>query len=132
MVDNACTPQIQEAAPSGNRALATGSLRPGGAGFTGSHFVNELPAVGHQVVALDHLSELSADNVNPGAFFVQGSACDSRLVEDPSSRYRFEYVFNLAAYTAHGLRHFIRSFNCTDNLVGSVTLVNGTAASPLS
>jgi UDP-glucose 4-epimerase len=100
------------------------SLVTGGAGFIGSHVVDELLAAGHRVVALDDLSGGSRDNVNSQATFVEGSVCDRDLVEDLYSRYRFDYVFHLAAYAAEGLSHFIRTFNYTNNLVGSVTLMN--------
>ena len=33
-------------------------------------------------------------------------------------------VYHLAAYAAEGLSHFIRRFNYTNNLIGSVTLLN--------
>jgi UDP-glucose 4-epimerase len=36
----------------------------------------------------------------------------------------FDYVYHLAAYAAEGLSHFIRRFNYTNNLVGSVNLIN--------
>ena len=37
---------------------------------------------------------------------------------------KFEYVFHLAAYAAEGLSHFIKHFNYTNNLLGSVNLIN--------
>jgi UDP-glucose 4-epimerase len=36
----------------------------------------------------------------------------------------FDYVFHLAAYAAEGLSHFIKRFNYTNNLIGSVNLIN--------
>src|SRR5205807_4955336 len=36
----------------------------------------------------------------------------------------FDYVYHLAAYAAEGLSHFIRRFNYTNNLIGSVNLIN--------
>jgi UDP-glucose 4-epimerase len=40
------------------------------------------------------------------------------------NEYRFKYVYHLAAYAAEGLSHFIRRFNYTNNLIGSVNLIN--------
>jgi UDP-glucose 4-epimerase len=39
-------------------------------------------------------------------------------------RGQFEYVYHLAAYAAEGLSHFIKRFNYTNNLIGSVNLIN--------
>ncbi len=40
------------------------------------------------------------------------------------AEHQFEYVFHLAAYAAEGLSHFIKRFNYTNNLLGSVNLIN--------
>jgi UDP-glucose 4-epimerase len=62
--------------------------------------------------------------VNPAAEFVQGSITDAALVNRLFERHRFEYVFHLAAYAAEGLSPFIRRFNYTNNLIGSVNVAN--------
>ncbi len=36
----------------------------------------------------------------------------------------FEHVYHLAAYAAEGLSHFIKRFNYTNNVIGSVNLLN--------
>jgi len=40
-------------------------------------------------------------------------------------RHTFDFVYHLAAYAAEGLSHFIKRFNYTNNLIGSVNLING-------
>jgi UDP-glucose 4-epimerase len=99
-------------------------LVTGGAGFIGSHIVEELVNRGHAVVVLDDLSGGFVDNVAPEASLVQGSITDVELVDRLFAQEQFEYVFHLAAYAAEGLSHFIKRFNYTNNLLGSVNLIN--------
>ena len=100
------------------------TLVTGGAGFIGSHVTEELLARGHEVVVLDDLSGGFAENVVPGAHLVEGSIADAALVARLFEERRFDYVYHLAAYAAEGLSHFIRRFNYTNNLIGSVNLIN--------
>ncbi len=99
-------------------------LVTGGAGFIGSHVSDALLERRHTVVVLDDLSGGFRDNVPPQAEFVQGSITDPDLVNRLFERYQFEHVFHLAAYAAEGLSHFIKRFNYTNNLIGSVNLIN--------
>jgi UDP-glucose 4-epimerase len=100
------------------------SLVTGGAGFIGSHVVDELVARDHIVIAFDDLSGGFADSVNPSAHFVHGSIGNELLIRQLFNEWRFDYVFHLAAYAAEGLSHFIRRFNYMNNLIGSVHLIN--------
>lgn len=102
----------------------TTSLVTGAAGFLGSHLVDDLINNGHQVVALDDLSGGFRDNVPQQAQFVKGTICDQMFIDDLFKTHSFDYVFHLAAYAAEGLSHFIRRFNYTNNLIGSVNLIN--------
>jgi UDP-glucose 4-epimerase len=100
------------------------SLVTGGAGFIGAHVVNQLLGMGHEVIALDDLSGGFEDYVNSSAVFVKGSVTDHQLLEKLFEEHRVDYVYHLAAYAAEGLSHFIRRFNYTNNLIGSVNLIN--------
>jgi UDP-glucose 4-epimerase len=100
------------------------ALVTGGAGFLGSHVADELLSMGHRVVVLDDLSGGARANVPAGAEFVQGSVVDHNLVDRLFAQYRYDSVFHLAAYAAEGLSHFIKRFNYTTNIVGSVNLIN--------
>lgn len=96
----------------------------GAAGFIGSHVCDHLIKANYNVIALDDLSGGFKDNVNPKAKFVEGSINDIDLVNELFDKYRFDYVYHLAAYAAEGLSHFIRRFNYTNNLLGSINLIN--------
>jgi UDP-glucose 4-epimerase len=99
-------------------------LVTGGAGFIGSHVADALIARGHAVTILDDLSGGFAANVPAGAALVRGSIVDHALIDRLFADNRFDHVYHLAAYAAEGLSHFIKRFNYTNNVVGSVNLLN--------
>ncbi|MBC7688433.1 MAG: NAD-dependent epimerase/dehydratase family protein [Aquabacterium sp.] len=99
-------------------------LVTGAAGFVGSHVCDHLVNGGYKVVALDDLSGGFEDNINPKALFIKGSINDVELINQLFNEHEFSYVFHLAAYAAEGLSHFIRRFNYTNNLIGSINLIN--------
>lgn len=100
------------------------TLVTGGAGFIGSHVAAELLRRGHDVVVLDDLSGGDPANVPDGALLVTGSITDARLLDRLFREHSFTHVFHLAAYAAEGLSHFIRRFNYTNNVVGSMAVIN--------
>ena len=99
-------------------------LVTGGAGFIGAHVARHLLEAGHDVVVLDDLSGGYEENVPEGATFVVGSVADPELVDELFRTHEFSHVFHLAAYAAEGLSHFIRRFNYTNNVLGSVNVLN--------
>ena len=99
-------------------------LVTGGAGFLGSHVASTLIERGHDVTILDDLSGGFRANVPPAARFVEGSVADARLVDAVFADGGFTRVYHLAAYAAEGLSHFIRRFNYTNNVIGTMNLVN--------
>jgi UDP-glucose 4-epimerase len=110
----------------------TRSLVTGAAGFMGSHVARHCLDLGHEVVAVDDLSGGFAENVPEGAHFIAGSVSDSRFVDGLFEGERFDYVYHLAAYAAEGLSHFIRRFNYTNNVIGSVNLINAAVRTEIS
>jgi UDP-glucose 4-epimerase len=96
----------------------------GGAGFIGSHVADALIACGHDVTSLDDLSGGFPENVPAAAAFIRGSITDHVLVDRLFAERRFDHVYHLAAYAAEGLSHFIKRFNYTNNVIGSVNLLN--------
>ncbi len=100
------------------------ALVTGGAGFIGCHVAREVQKMGLDPVILDDLSGGFRSNLPLGALFVKGSILNHALVDKLFKRYRFAYVYHLAAYAAEGLSHFIKRFNYTNNLIGSVNVIN--------
>jgi UDP-glucose 4-epimerase len=99
------------------------SLFSGAEGVIGSNVVEELLARAHTVVALDELSCGFESAVKPSARFVRGSILNEPLVVRLFEKWKFDYVFHLAAYAVEGLSHFIRRSNYTNNLLGSINLI---------
>ncbi len=100
------------------------SLVTGGAGFLGSHVAKYLLHRGDQVIVVDDLSGGFRENVPQGAVFEHGDIVDRSFVQELFSKYEIDYIYHLAAYAAEGLSHFIRHFNYTNNVLGSVNLIN--------
>ena len=70
-------------------------LVTGGAGFIGSHLVDALIELGHEVIVIDNLSTGKVENINPKANFFKLDICNFEHI-----RYLFkgvDYVFHLAA-----------------------------------
>jgi UDP-glucose 4-epimerase len=79
---------------------------------------------GHRVTILDDLSGGFLENVPFAATFIQGTSRIMLLVDRLFADGRFDHVYHLAAYAAEGLSHFIKRFNYTNNVIGSVNLLN--------
>ena len=103
-------------------------LVTGAAGFIGSHVAQALLEAGHDVVGLDDLSGGFTANVPPQVAFHPGSILDEALLQRIFQEHRIEYVYHLAAYAAEGLSHFIRRFNYSNNVLGSMNLINAAVA----
>lgn len=76
------------------------ALVTGGAGFIGSHLVEHLLKLGHQVVVIDDLSSGDLDNLaeslqHPAFQFLEGSILDSILLDEVMCQ--CDTVFHLAA-----------------------------------
>ena len=99
-------------------------LVTGGAGFIGSHVADALIGREHDVVVVDDLSGGFESNVPSGASFIRASVTDAARISALCEKESFDYVFHLAAYAAEGLSHFIKRFNYTNNVIGSVNLIN--------
>lgn len=56
-------------------------LVTGGAGFIGSHIVDQLITLGHSVVIIDNISSGNEKNLNPQATFYRSAIEDTQIVE---------------------------------------------------
>lgn len=105
-------------------------LVTGGAGFIGSHVTRSILALPQfsdsQITVVDDLSGGFEENipVDDRVELVVGSISDVALVTRLFEERQFKYVYHLAAYAAEGLSHFIRHFNYSNNLLGSINLIN--------
>jgi len=75
-------------------------LVTGGAGFIGSHLVEELLSRGRKVVVIDDLSSGKLENLplsNENLLFIKGSITDRSFLSGLFSEYSFFTVFHLAA-----------------------------------
>jgi UDP-glucose 4-epimerase len=104
------------------RALVTG-----GSGFIGSNLVDELLALGHEVVVLDNLSTGRRENLSGalerGAELVEGDVVDAAAVSELVRRVRPEAAFHLAAQIDVRRSVAEPDFDASVNVVGTVNLL---------
>jgi UDP-glucose 4-epimerase len=100
-------------------------LVTGGAGYIGSHVVLSLLEAGYEVTVLDDLSLGCRENVDPRAQFIEGSTL---RVEDLEHCFQspVEAVVHLAAFKAAGESMVQPAKYSTNNLNGTVNLLNAT------
>ena len=77
--------------------MATYFLTDGG-GFIGSHLADWLIATNHSVVIIDDLSTGSAENINPDAYFYEGSVTDKVLIAKIISDHKFNGIIHEASH----------------------------------
>jgi len=77
-------------------------LVTGGAGYVGSHCVEELVAAGHEVVVLDNLAVGHRSAVHPTAGFVAADLADLPAVQAAFATFRPQAVMHFASHTLVG------------------------------
>ena len=101
-------------------------LVSGGAGFIGSNIVDVLLAKNHTIVVVDDLSTGDLDNLPKFPNFSKTNFIHKSITEDLSyifDKYRFDYVFHLAAQI--DLRKSIKEpkFDAETNIIGSLNII---------
>jgi len=96
-------------------------LCTGGAGFIGSHVVDELIDRGHNVLILDDFSVGEMKNINPKANFVIGSITDERLVKVLMKG--IDAVFHFAYDATECKSIFSPVLDTETNLLGSMIVL---------
>ena len=77
-------------------------LVTGGAGYIGSHIVEELCESGESVVVIDNLSTGHRAAVHPKAAFVEGDLCDAAFVNRVFNDHSLDAVMHFASNTLVG------------------------------
>jgi UDP-glucose 4-epimerase len=90
----------------------------------GSHLVDELVGMGHEVSVIDNLSGGFIENHNSESDLVITDITDHEKVAHVFNKYKPQIVYHLAAYAAEGLSPFIRRHNYMNNMVGSANIIN--------
>jgi UDP-glucose 4-epimerase len=101
-------------------------LITGIAGLLGSRLADYiLENTNHTVIGIDNLSGGYIENVNSRCiFYNRDLVTDDTLIEDIFLEHKIDVVYHFAAYAAEGLSPFIRKFNYSNNVGGTMNIVN--------
>jgi len=96
----------------------------GGAGYIGSHIVLNAIERGYPTTVFDDLSTGSIKNINDDVKFVQGSTLSIPDLSELFGNNNFDCVIHLAASKAAGESMLYPSKYATNNIIGSLNLIN--------
>ena len=95
----------------------------GGAGFIGSHIVDELVKADHQVVIIDNLVTGKKTNLNPAAKFYQEDICRSEQIERIFAQEKPELVCHQAAHASVRESADDPYYDSRVNILGSLSVL---------
>ena len=96
----------------------------GGAGYIGSHIVLDALERGYKTTVFDDLSTGSVKNINKEAKFIKGTTLSISDLSDLFESNSFDCVIHLAASKAAGESMLYPSKYATNNIIGSLNLIN--------
>lgn len=97
-------------------------LVTGGAGFIGSHVVDQLIREDCQVVIMDNLITGLAENINPAARFIEADIRSNSLLSLFAAE-KFDSVIHLAAQTMVHESMARPDYDCDVNIAGTVNIL---------
>jgi UDP-glucose 4-epimerase len=97
-------------------------LVTGGAGFIGSHIVDQLIAQGHQVIIIDNLVTGQQDLINPAAIFYQEDITNAQKVEEIIQKHQIQIICHQAAQL--DVRKSVQDpqYDANVNIIGTINL----------
>ncbi|WP_338834325.1 UDP-glucose 4-epimerase [Moorella humiferrea] len=98
-------------------------LITGGAGFIGSHVVEQCLAVGHEVVVIDDLSSGKKENLPPGVPLYQVDVADAGAVQQVFALVRPEHVVHQAAQISVSRSVREPAFDARVNVLGLLNVL---------
>ena len=98
-------------------------LVTGGAGFIGSHIVDRLVELNHDVIVLDNLSTGLKKNINPEAEFYEVDICDIKKIRDIFLKEKPDIVSHHAAQM--NVRVSVKKpiNDAYSNIIGSINII---------
>jgi UDP-glucose 4-epimerase len=99
-------------------------LITGVAGMIGSVLSRFFLNKNYLVYGLDNLSGGFLKNIPDDVIFYEIDICDSESINKIFKKDKYDYVIHCAAYAAEILSPFIRKYNYTNNLIGSINIIN--------
>lgn len=98
-------------------------LVTGGAGFIGSHLVDELISQGHVVTIIDDLSTGQKKNINPKSEFIEADISERYRIGGIVVRVKPDWIFHLAAMARIGDCHNRPIDSYKVNVLGTLYLL---------
>lgn len=97
-------------------------LVTGGAGFIGSHIVDQLITQGHQVIIIDNLVTGQQDLINPAAIFYQEDITNASKVEEIIQKHQIQIICHQAAQL--DVRKSVQDpqYDANVNIIGTINL----------
>jgi UDP-glucose 4-epimerase len=99
-------------------------LITGVAGLLGSNYAKYLCDKGYDVIGIDNLFGGYIDFVDDRVNLYQQDITNFNMIDEIFRVQKPDCVYHFAAYAAEGLSHYIRNFNYTNNVVGSMNIIN--------